>query len=153
MTRLTAFVNDRIAPALTALSDNTYMSAIRAGMVSVVPLTIIGGLFMVVSYLPVPGWEAIVAPWLPLLQIPVTATFGVLGLVVCLAIAHDLGLPAQLGRDLRRRLHAEDAERPTLGKRHVRLREEQQLAFDEESAQGGARSGRGCNGAGVAEEG
>ena len=97
MTRLTAFVNDRIAPALTALSDNTYMSAIRAGMVSVVPLTIIGGLFMVVSYLPVPGWEAIVAPWLPLLQIPVTATFGVLGLVVCLAIAHDLG--TRLGQE------------------------------------------------------
>jgi PTS system cellobiose-specific IIC component len=97
VTRLTAFVNDRIAPALTAFSDNTTMSAIRAGMVSVVPLTIIGGLFMVVSYLPVPGWEAIVAPWLPLLQIPVTATFGVLGLVVCLAIAHDLG--TRLGQE------------------------------------------------------
>jgi PTS system cellobiose-specific IIC component len=97
VTRLTAFVNDRIAPALTAFSDNTTMAAIRAGMVSVVPLTIIGGLFMVVSYLPVPGWEAIVAPWLPLLQIPVTATFGVLGLVVCLAIAHDLG--TRLGQE------------------------------------------------------
>jgi PTS system cellobiose-specific IIC component len=40
-------------PALTALSENTYMSAIRAGMVSIVPLTIIGGLFMIVSYLPI----------------------------------------------------------------------------------------------------
>lgn len=95
MTRLTGFVNTRIAPALTAFSENTYMSAIRAGMVSVVPLTIIGGLFMVVSYLPVPGWDAIVAPWLPLLQVPVTGTFGVLGLVVCLAIAHDLGTRLQ----------------------------------------------------------
>lgn len=95
--RLTALLEQHIAPALAALSDNTYMSAIRAGMVSVVPLTIIGGLFMVVSYLPVPGWEAIVAPWLPLLQIPVTATFGLLGLVVCLAIAHDLG--TRLGQE------------------------------------------------------
>lgn len=77
--------------ALTAFSDNAYMSAIRAGMVSVVPLTIIGGLFMVVSYLPVPGWDSIVAPWLPLLQVPVTATFGLLGLVACVSIAHDLG--------------------------------------------------------------
>ncbi|MEO6184327.1 MAG: PTS transporter subunit EIIC [Verrucomicrobiota bacterium] len=40
-------------PALTKLSENTYLSAIRAGMVSIVPLTIIGGLFLVVSYLPV----------------------------------------------------------------------------------------------------
>jgi PTS system cellobiose-specific IIC component len=91
VTRLTALLNRHVVPALTALSENTYMSAIRAGMVSVVPLTIIGGLFLVISYLPVPGWAALVGPWLPLLQIPVTATFGILGLVACLAIAYDLG--------------------------------------------------------------
>jgi cellobiose PTS system EIIC component len=47
------FLNKRIVPPLTALSENTYMSAVRAGMVSVVPLTIIGGLFMVVAFLPI----------------------------------------------------------------------------------------------------
>ena len=91
MTRLTALLNRHVVPALTALSENTHMSAIRAGMVSVVPLTIIGGLFLVISYLPVPGWTTRVEPWLPLLQIPVTATFGILGLVACLSIAYDLG--------------------------------------------------------------
>jgi len=95
--RVEALLNRHVVPALTALSDNTYMSAIRAGMVSVVPLTIIGGLFLVLSYLPVPGWEARVGPWLPLLQIPVTATFGILGLVACLAIAYDLG--SRLGQE------------------------------------------------------
>ena len=35
MTRLTALLNRHVVPALTALSGNTYMSAIRAGMVSV----------------------------------------------------------------------------------------------------------------------
>lgn len=86
-----SFFNRRLIPLLTALSDNTYLSAIRAGMVSVVPLTIIGGLFMVLSYLPVPGWEARVEKYLPLLQIPVTATFGLLGVFVALAIGYDLG--------------------------------------------------------------
>src|SRR6266540_3728112 len=84
-------LNNRVLPALTALSENTYLSAIRAGMVSVVPLTIIGGLFMVVSYLPIGGWEKLVAPYLQLLQIPVTATFGLLAVFVCFAIGHDLG--------------------------------------------------------------
>lgn len=97
MTRLTALLNRRLVPPLTALSENTYMSAIRAGMVSVVPLTIIGGLFLVVSYLPVPGWDALVAPWRTLLEIPVTATFGLLGLVACVAIAYDLA--TRLGQD------------------------------------------------------
>jgi PTS system cellobiose-specific IIC component len=85
-------VLDRYAvPVLTALSENTYLSAVRAGMVAVVPLTIIGGLFMIVAYLPVAGWERRVERFLPLLQVPVTATFGVLAVVACFAIAFDLG--------------------------------------------------------------
>jgi PTS system cellobiose-specific IIC component len=67
------------------------VAAVRAGMVAIVPLTIVGGLFMIVAYLPVSGWEARVAPYLPLLRIPVAATFGILGLVACFAIAYDLG--------------------------------------------------------------
>jgi PTS system cellobiose-specific IIC component len=76
---------------LTALSDNTYLSAIRAGMVSIVPLTILGGLFMIVTNLPVAGWEERVTPYLPVLQVPVTATFGLLAVFACFAIAYDLG--------------------------------------------------------------
>lgn len=90
MTTLTAWLNRSLVPALTALSENTYLSAIRAGMVAVVPLTIIGGLFLVVAFLPVSGWDKLVAPWLDLLQIPVTATFGLLSVFVCFAIGYEL---------------------------------------------------------------
>jgi PTS system cellobiose-specific IIC component len=68
-----------------------YVAAIRSGMVAIVPLTIVGGVFMIVAYLPVGGWEARVAPYLPLLKIPVAATFGILAVVACFAIAYDLG--------------------------------------------------------------
>ena len=91
MNQATGFLNRYVVPALTALSENTYMSAIRAGMVSVVPLTIIGGFFMIVAYLPIAGWEALVAPYLALLQVPVTATFGLLSVFACFAVAYDLG--------------------------------------------------------------
>ncbi len=87
---MSAFVK-RIAPALTALSENIYLSAIRAGMVSVAPLTIVGGLFMIIAYLPLPGWEARVSPYLQVLQIPVTATFGLLAVFVCFSIAYEFG--------------------------------------------------------------
>jgi len=55
-------------------------------MVSVVPLTIIGGLFMIMAYLPVPGWEDRIAPHQQVLQIPVSATFGLLAVFVSFAI-------------------------------------------------------------------
>jgi PTS system cellobiose-specific IIC component len=81
----------RLQSALNRASDNVYLASVRAGMVAIVPLTIIGGLFMIVSYLPVPGWEARVAAYLPLLQVPVTATFGLLAVFACFAVAYELG--------------------------------------------------------------
>jgi PTS system cellobiose-specific IIC component len=87
----TGLLNKRVVPVLNALSDNTYLSSIRAGMVSVVPLTIIGGLFMILSYFPNVRWARLVEPFLALLQIPVTATFGLLAVFVCFAVAYDLG--------------------------------------------------------------
>ena len=76
---------------MAALSDHTYLSAVRAGMVAVVPLTIIGGLFLVITHLPLPGWEQRIAAWRPVLEVPVTATFGLLAVFVCFAIGYDLG--------------------------------------------------------------
>jgi PTS system cellobiose-specific IIC component len=84
-------VTPAVSRTVTAFIENVYLSAIRAGMVAIVPLTIAGGLFLIVLHLPVAGWDARVAPYLPILQIPVTATFGVLALFACLAIAYDLG--------------------------------------------------------------
>lgn len=91
MTKAVALLNQRVVPVLTAVSENPVMSAIRAGMVSVAPLTIIGGLFLVVLYLPMRGWEETIAPYSNLLQIPVTATFGMLAVFVCFSIAYDYG--------------------------------------------------------------
>jgi PTS system cellobiose-specific IIC component len=79
-----------LADRLTALADAPIPAAIRAGVVAVVPLTIVGGLFMLVAPPPFPALEAAVAPWQPLLEIPVAATFGLLALFVSLAVAHDL---------------------------------------------------------------
>jgi len=85
------FLNRRIVPPLAAAAENPYLSSIRFGMVAVVPLTILGGLFMVFMYLPLPGWEKRIESLIPLLQVPVTATFGLLAVFACFAIAYDLG--------------------------------------------------------------
>jgi len=73
---------NRASGFFTALDRNPYLAAVRAGMVSVVPLTIVGGLFTILAQLPI---------GVPLLQVPVSATFGLLGLVACFSIAYDLG--------------------------------------------------------------
>ena len=90
MKALTQFLDRYLVPPLTAMSKNTYLSAIRAGMVAIVPLTIIGGLFLVISEMPWPVWQSWVTPYKGLLEVPVAATFGLLAVFVCFAIAYDL---------------------------------------------------------------
>ena len=90
MKTLTQFLDRHLVPPLTALSNNPYLSAIRAGMVAIVPLTIIGGLFLVIAEMPWPAWQSWVSPYKGLLEVPVAATFGLLAVFVCFAIAHDL---------------------------------------------------------------
>lgn len=91
MRQVTGVLNRWVVPPLTALSENTYLSAIRSGMVAIVPLTIIGGLFIILAYLPVAGWDRVVEPYLNLLEVPVVATFGMLSVFACFAVAYDLG--------------------------------------------------------------
>ncbi|MCB0731957.1 MAG: PTS sugar transporter subunit IIC [Ignavibacteriae bacterium] len=86
------FLNKYIVNPLNSLSENSYLSAIRAGMVAVVPLTIVGSIFIIISYFPFAGWEEIISPFRTILEIPVNATFGLLAVFVCFSIGYDLGL-------------------------------------------------------------
>lgn len=91
MKRFTDFLNARVVPPLSRAAENPYLASIRFGMVAVVPMTILGGLFMVFMYLPISGWEKKIESFTPLLQVPVTATFGLLAVFACFAVAYELG--------------------------------------------------------------
>ncbi len=91
MNKATEYLNKYVVPPLAVVSEWTFMKAIRAGMIAIVPLTIIGGFFMIIAYMPIPGWEDWVEPYLPLLEIPNKATFGLLSIFVCFSIAYNLG--------------------------------------------------------------
>ena len=91
MKQSSGFLQRRHIPVLKVISEISCLPSIRAAMRAIVPLTILGGLFTAICNLPVSGWEKKVAPVLPLLQVPVTATFGLLAVFVCFAIAYDLG--------------------------------------------------------------
>lgn len=96
MKKAASYLDQRIVPALTAFSENRYLSAIRSGMVATVPFTIIGSIFIIISFLPISGWSTIIEPIKQILQIPVTATFGLLSVIVCFSIAYDLALQEKM---------------------------------------------------------
>ena len=89
MNKAEIFLQTKLVPVLDRITENKYLSSIRAGMVATVPFTIAGSIFMIICYFPVGGWDKIVAPYEKLLTIPVNATFGVLGIIVTFSIAYD----------------------------------------------------------------
>ena len=94
--KATQYLDKHIVPALTTFSENRYLSAIRSGMVATVPFTIIGSIFIILSFLPIPGWSELIEPFMQVLQVPVTATFGLLAVIVCFSIAYDLALQEKI---------------------------------------------------------
>ena len=87
---LTAWVERRMGPAMTRLTGNSYVTAIRQGFLATIPVMMIGSVFLIIWLFPVPAWESIIAPFAPKLMAIVTYTFGILGLVCAYTVAHSL---------------------------------------------------------------
>lgn len=84
------FVNRVVIPPLAKVGEEKHLRGIRNGIVVTVPFTIAGSLFLIISSLPIPGWDAIVAPYIAMLSVPVNVTFGVLSVIATLGMGFNL---------------------------------------------------------------
>lgn len=89
MERFVYLIENYLVPPLTRLGDLKFLKAVRNGMVATVPFTIFGSIFMIISFIPIDAWTNIVKPYQALLSVPITATFGVLSVVVSVSIAYN----------------------------------------------------------------
>ena len=83
MEKFTAFIENYIAPPLVKIGQKKLFIALRAGMMATLPATMVGALFLLIANFPVEAWQKIVEPYQPMLGVPVSATYGMLGLIVC----------------------------------------------------------------------
>ncbi|MBR3119870.1 PTS cellobiose transporter subunit IIC [Oceanobacillus profundus] len=90
MNGFNAFMEKYFMPVAGKLAEQRHLKAIRDGIISTMPLLIIGSLFLIISSPPVPAWSEFMSPYAPALNIPVNATFGLLGLVAVFSIAYSL---------------------------------------------------------------
>ncbi|GGJ59324.1 PTS cellobiose transporter subunit IIC [Virgibacillus salexigens] len=90
MNRYQAFMERYFLPVAARLAEQRYLRAIRDGIIATMPLLIIGSIFLIISSPPVESWAAFMKPYATTLNIPVNATFGLLGLIAVFAIAYHL---------------------------------------------------------------
>ena len=89
MKTLTNWFQNKFTPALAKFGNMKYLVALRDGMIITVPFTVFGSIFMIIANLPINGWANFIKPIQPMLQAPVTMTFGILALIVAVGMSYQ----------------------------------------------------------------
>ncbi|QQK80391.1 PTS cellobiose transporter subunit IIC [Salicibibacter cibi] len=95
MANFTDTLDNKIMPMARKLSNQKHLVSIRDGIVLVLPIIIIGSIFLILLNLPIPGYEAFMTSvfgenWDTALQYPVSATFDIIALIAAFGIAYRL---------------------------------------------------------------
>lgn len=91
MDKIGKYLEEKVMPVASKLSQNKILVSIRDGVTLAMPLIIIGSLFMVIASFPVPGWEELLGEIgvSGYLWKGVDSSFGLVGLIASFGIAHS----------------------------------------------------------------
>lgn len=95
MNKLIKFLENHLMPFAGKIAEQKHLQAIRDGIILTMPLLIIGSIFLILGFLPIPGYNEFMAgvfgdAWLTKLLYPVGATFDIMALIVSFGVAYRL---------------------------------------------------------------
>lgn len=95
MGKLNDFLENSVMPLAGRIAAQRHLQALRDGIVLTMPLIIIGSVFLILSNLPIPGYDAFMAEhfggqWAEKLSYPVGVTFDIMALIAAFGIAYRL---------------------------------------------------------------
>ncbi|KGL38726.1 PTS system, cellobiose-specific IIC component [Listeria newyorkensis] len=95
MNKFYAFLENRLAPVAAKLSAQRHLASVRDGIMLAMPFLIIGSVFMIIQYLPIPGYEDFMAnifgsQWQVKLGYPVEASYNIMAILACFGVAYRL---------------------------------------------------------------
>lgn len=95
MKKFEAVLEQKFVPVASKIANNRHIGAIRDGVILTMPLIIVGSLFLVLGFIPIPGYDTFMAKvfgdaWLTKLLYPVNVTFGLVGMITSLGVAYRL---------------------------------------------------------------
>ncbi|MZK49990.1 PTS sugar transporter subunit IIC [Clostridium beijerinckii] len=79
-----------LLPPMTKLSEQRHLKAIRDGIVSTIPLIIIGSFFLVIAVPPNDWLKQLVAPYVNQIMFPYRLSMGIMALYASFGIAYNL---------------------------------------------------------------
>lgn len=90
MNKFFEFIERVLMPPMTKLSEQRHLRAIRDGIVSTIPLIIVGSFFLIVASPPIPALAEFVAPYVGKILFPFRLTVGLMSLYASYGIGYSL---------------------------------------------------------------
>nr|WP_090091432.1 PTS transporter subunit EIIC [Clostridium uliginosum] len=90
MDKFMKFFEEKITPPLTKVSEFKYLIAIRDGIISTMPLILIGCMFLVIYNLPISAWKEWITPRAGVFLIPFRVTVSLMALYASYGMGYAL---------------------------------------------------------------
>lgn len=95
MTKVTLFLEKYLMPIAGKIGGQKHLNAIKDGMLMAMPLLIIGSAFLILGFIPIPGYGDFMArifgdAWLGKVLLPVGVTFNLMAVFANIGIAYKL---------------------------------------------------------------
>ncbi|MGC6770352.1 PTS sugar transporter subunit IIC [Enterococcus sp. LJL51] len=95
MEKLTGWVEATLVPKVSKITNLRYFQALRNGFFAIMPLTIIGSIFMLITDFPVSGYEEFMAGifgtgWMDFISPAYRATFNMMGIIFAGTMSYKL---------------------------------------------------------------
>jgi PTS system cellobiose-specific IIC component len=90
MYKIFELLDKYLLPLMTKLSEQRHLRAVRDGIVSTIPLIIVGSFFLIVAFPPIPALAAIVKPYAGKILLPFRLTMGLMALYASHSIGYNL---------------------------------------------------------------
>lgn len=89
------WIEENVTPRLGAITNTAFFTAFRGGFFALMPLTIIGSIFMLIANFPVPGYEEFMAStfgegWSSYISPAYRATFNMMGIIFAGTFSYKL---------------------------------------------------------------
>lgn len=82
MDKIFSFVEEKMLPPMANLAENRYLRSIRDGIISAMPVIMIGSFFILVALFPLPAWKEFIGPHIGTMMIPFRLTTGLMTVYV-----------------------------------------------------------------------